>query len=379
MYTYQKTNRYFGQIGHGLEELGCNELEQLGARDAIASHHGVYFSAGQEELYRIVYCSRLFTRILAPLITFDCHSTKYLYKTARGIDWPGLFAVDRTLAVDANVANSKITHSQYAALCLKDAIVDSFRDACGNRPSIDTHWPDVRLNLYIENNKATLSMDVSGGSLHRRGYRQESVEAPMQETVAAAIINLSEWQGETPLFDPMCGSGTLLAEAHMHYCRIPAAGLRSHFGFSLLPDFDDSIWQQIQRNEEKKIRTLPEGLINGSDISKPAVAAARKNLLTLPHSANIKLQVRTFQDITAIENATIICNPPYGIRAQADTDMARFMGTFGSFLKHRCKGTTAYLYFGDTELIKRIGLRPTWKKPLRNGGLDGRLVKYELY
>ena len=379
MFSYQKSGRFFGQITEGLEELGLKELQELGAEEIKPSHRGFYFSADQASLYRINYCSRLFSRILAPLLRFDCHSSKYLYKTACKIDWPALINLDSTFAVNANVSHSKIKHSHYASLCLKDAIVDVFRESTGKRPDVETKTPDVRFNLYIQNNKATVYLDASGGSLHRRGYRKEGVAAPMQETVAAAIIKYSEWNGERPLIDPMCGSGTLLCEALMHYCRIPAGYFRKKFGFESLPDFEKKTWLRVKQEIDAQIRDLPKGLISGNDISSEAIKAARKNISCFRQAKNIRFSVSSYQKIKDLKNTVIISNPPYGIRLGAEGDMDIFVKELGDFLKQQCTDASAYLYFGNRELIKKVGLKPSWKKPLISGGLDGRLVKYSLY
>ena len=379
MFTYQKSGRFFAQIAEGLEDIGRKELQELGAHDIKPGHRGFYFSADKASLYRLNYCSRLLSRVLAPLIRFDCHSAKYLYKTACKIDWPSLIDLQNTFAVKANVSHSKITHSQYASLCLKDAIVDVFRNKTGERPNVETKTPDVLFNLYIQNNKATIYLDTSGASLHRRGYRMQSITAPMQEIVAAAIIRLSGWNGSKPLVDPMCGSGTLLCEAMMHYCRIPAGYLREKFGFESLPDFDTKIWASVRQETDSRIRELPPGLISGSDKSGEAIKAARANSTSFSQGKNIKLSVKPFQDISSLENSVIVCNPPYGIRMDTDDKIKDFMKHIGDFLKQRCKGGEAYLYFGNRELIKSIGLKPSWKKILISGGLDGRLVKYSLY
>ena len=379
MFTYQKSGRYFAQIAEGLEDLGRKELQELGARDIKPGYRGFYFSADKASLYRLSYCSRLLSRVLAPLILFDCHSAKYLYKTACKIDWASLIDLKDTFAVKANVSHSKITHSQYASLRLKDAIVDVFRSNTGERPNVDTKTPDVLFNLYIQNNKATIYLDTSGGSLHRRGYRLQSVAAPMQEIVAAAIIRLSGWDGSRPLVDPMCGSGTLLCEAMMHYCRIPAGFLRNKFGFEALPDFDAKIWTSVKQEADSRIRDLPPDLISGSDKSGEAVEAARTNSTNFPQGKNIALSVKPFQNIKSLKDYVIVCNPPYGIRMDTDAEIKDFMKQLGDFLKQRCKGGEAYLYFGNRELIKSIGLKPAWKKVLISGGLDGRLVKYSLY
>jgi putative N6-adenine-specific DNA methylase len=379
MFTYQKTNRYFAQIADGLEELGGEELAALGAREVSPVFRGIYFEAEPAALYRINYRSRLCTRVLAPLLRFDCHSDKYLYRTARELPWEELLPPGATFAAAATVAHSRISHSQFAVLRLKDAIVDRLRDLRGERPDIDRRQPDLWLNLHIENNVATIAVDTSGGSLHRRGYRVQSVEAPMQETLAAAIIRLSGWDGERPLVDPMCGSGTLLAEALMHYCRIPAGYLRERFGCERLPDFDPALWREVKAEADRAIRTLPADLISGSDMAAEAVAAARANLAALPGGNTVRLETRNFEQLAGIEQAVIVSNPPYGLRLKGGEEMDAFMQAIGDFLKRRCTGSTAYLYLGRRELVKRVGLRTAWKKPLKNGGLDGLLAKYELY
>lgn len=379
MYSYQKSNRYFAQIADSMEELGVKELEDMGAEDVQSTFRGVYFNADKAALYRINYTSRLITRILAPLMTFDCHSTKYLYKTAREIDWCSLFNLNQTFAIFANVSNSGITHSQYAALCLKDAIVDTFRDEFGERPNVEPHYPDIWINLHIRNDTATISLETSGGSLHRRGYRKQAQEAPMQETVAAAIVEMSGWSGETPLYDPMCGSGTLLCESLIKYAGVPTGYFRNNYGFEFLPDFDEKIWKDLKRSIDKGIKPLKANLINGSDISLKAIKAAKLNVKSFKDGHAINLRTVDFRDLDPIENSTIICNPPYGIRMGDQHDVAKLVKDFGDFLKQKCKGSTAYVYFGNRELLKKVGLRSTWKKPLKNGGLDGRVAKFEMY
>jgi putative N6-adenine-specific DNA methylase len=379
MFAYQKSNRYFAQVAEGLEEFGRSELQNLGASDIKAGHRGFYFSAERAVLYRINYCSRFLSRILAPLLRFDCHSDKYLYKTACSIDWSLLMDLQDSFAVKANVSHSRITHSQFAALRLKDAIVDVFRKKRGKRPSVETKNPDILFNLHIANNNATIYLDTSGASLHRRGYRQQSIEAPMQETIAAAIIHLSGWTGQKPLVDPMCGSGTLLCEALMHYCRIPSGYLREKFGFERLPDFDAKTWLAVREEAKSQIRDLPPGLISGSDSSQKAIDAAILNTMRFPQGSNVNYSVKSFQDISSLENCVIVCNPPYGLRLEPEENIKNFMKHLGDFLKQRCKGSVAYLYFGNRQLLKSLGLKPAWKKILISGGLDGRLVKYILY
>ena len=379
MFDYQRTNRFFAQVSEEMKALGVEELAGLKAGDISPVYRGIYFNADRTTLYAINYTSRYLTRILAPLITFKCHTTQYLYRKAKELNWGELFGTGDAFAIFATVTHSRITHSQYAALCLKDAIVDHFRESRGKRPRIDTIQPDVWINLHIDHNRATISLDTSGGSLHRRGYRQETAEAPLQETVAAAIIRLTEWDGARPLYDPMCGSGTLLLEALMHYCRIPSGVLRGRFGFERMPDFDKTLWLDFKREADSAIRPLPNDVIAGSDVSRGAIKAAGKNTACLHHGKGIGLEVCDFQTIEALSNTTIVSNPPYGVRMGTKESAGRLYRLLGDFLKQRCTGSTAYIYFGDRKLIPEIGLRTTWKKPLKNGGLDGRLAKFEIY
>ena len=378
-FSYQQTGRYFAQIADGMEDLGAAEIAALGAGDVHAVYRGIHFSADKAALYRINYESRLISKILAPLMFCPCRSDDELYRQASKIPWAGLFSVDETFAVFSNVSHSNITHSKYAALRLKDAIVDQFREQCGKRPSVDTEAPDVWLHVFIQNNKATISLETAGRALHRRGYRKATLAAPMNETLAAAVIRLTEWDGATPLHDPMCGSGTLLCEALMHHCRIPSAFFRERFGFEYLPDFDRSVWGAVRKASDGRVRELPPGLISGGDVAVRAVETTRGNLANLPCGDRVGLRATDVREIESLENTTIVCNPPAGVRIGAKEGMGPFMKSFGDFLKQRCKGSTAFIYFGDRQLVKEIGLRTTWKKPLKNGGLDGRLVKIELY
>jgi putative N6-adenine-specific DNA methylase len=379
MYLYQKKNRYFAQIATGLEELAIKELTDLGAKNISNGFRGAYFDATAKALYQINYSARMVSRVLAPLTSFACSGRNDLYQNARRIDWCNLFSLEQTFAVFANVAHSRINHSRFAALCLKDAVVDTFRDHYGRRPNIDARQPNLWFNLYIVNDHATISLDTSGGPLHRRGYRRRSVKAPMQETLAAAIIESTQWQGERQLYDLMCGSGTLLCEALIKYCRFPAGGLRSRFGFEFLPDFNPTLWDQVKEKLQHEIRPLPKGIVAGSDNNPLAVKAARENCCTLPHGKEIPLIVKDYQQVKIPENSVIVCNPPYGVRMNSGNNLAEFYRRLGDYLKHHCKGSEAYVYFGEREFLKSIGLRPAWKKAFRNGGLDGRLAKFNLY
>lgn len=375
-FEYQNTKRFFAQMMDESRGIALRELARLGARNTEMVKRGIYFEADHASLYRINYASRFISRVHAPLVSFPCHSTKYLYKKAGELPWAALFSVKHTFAIFSNVSNSKITHSRYASLVLKDAIVDRFRKHFGKRPSIDRTDPDVFINLHINHNHATISLETSGGSLHRRGYRKESLEAPMQETVAAAVVQMSHWDGKKPLYDPMCGTGTLLCEALMSYCRIPPGYLRTKFGFQHLPDYDDELWQSTKSELDAKIRDLPTGLIFGSDIAQEAIDASNINLQQLPTGTNVTLERRDIREIDGIKNAIVIMNPPYGVRMESDGDIGILYGHIEDFLRSHCSNVEAYIYFGNRSHIKKINIKPVWKKPLKNGGLDGRLVKY---
>lgn len=386
MFEYQASNRYFAQSGRGLEPLVQEELEELGAVNCSESFRGVYFEATPEAIYRINYNARIISRVLAPLVSFGCHSDKVLYKKAFEIEWSEFLSTQKTFAVFANVSDSSIKHSQFAGLRLKDAIVDYFRKKEDRRPNVDTDQPDVSINLNIRNNKAVISLDTSGGSLHRRGYRKDTVAAPMQETLAAAIIRLSGWcenleenEVPKPLLDPMCGSGTLLAEAFMAYCRIPAGFKRERFGFFQLPDFDFNRWVDIKNESDRRIRECPSGLINGSDRNAEAVAAAQRNLKELPGGFRVGIRHRDFREIRKAENRVIVTNPPYGVRMDEMEKLKVLFKEMGDFLKQRCVGSTAYILAGSKELTKHLGLRISRRIQLYNGPLEVRLIKVESY
>ncbi len=379
MYEYQQSGRYFAQAADDIKDIVEAELLELGAIEISPSYRGIYFNADQESLYRINLHSRLINRILAPLKTFKCHSDKYLYQVGQQIHWEDFLSPEQTLAIFANVAQSNISHSKYAALRLKDAIVDYFRERDGKRPSIDTRNPDLSLNLFIDKNVAIISVDTSGGSLHRRGYRLETTQAPMSETLAASIIRYSEWDGKTPLYDPLCGSGTLLSEAYLAATKTPSANLRNKFGFERLPDFDAGLWVKVKEDANNKVKSIGSNLIQGSDLDLKVITVAKKNSAVIDPAEQIKFIQKDIFEIEKLENTTIVCNPPYGIRMEKRKDLSTFYKDIGDFLKQRCTNSTAFIYFGDRKYIKQVGLRSSKKWILSNGGLDGRLVKYVMY
>jgi len=378
-YLYQEENRYFGQIAGGSEKYGMEELMELGAENVKESYRGAFFSCSKEVLYKINLQSRLFSRILAPINKFKCHDTKYLYKKALEIQWEDFLGVEQTFGIFGNVSNSKITHSKYAMLCLKDAIADYFTTKFNQRPNVDTENPDVWVNLFIDSDFAIISIDTYGGAMHKRGYRSETVEAPMQETLAATILRLTNWDKTTKLVDPFCGSGTLLCEALMIASNIPPSFRKQKFGFMRLPDYDEVLFKQVFKDIKLTYKPITEPFIFGSDISERAIKVAKTNINNLPNCRAIVLKKYDFEQLEPIENAIIVCNPPYGIRMGEPEEAQILLKKLGDFLKQKCKNCTAFVYVGDFKLVKSIGLKPTWKKELVSGSLDGRLVKIEIY
>ena len=378
MYEY-KTNGFFAQVTGKMENICQEELIELGAKETEVAYKGVYFKADLQTLYKINYTSRLASRILAPLITFPCRSTDYLYQKSKKIHWEDFCSLKKTFSISASVSNSRINNSLYASQCLKDGIADYFRSKNGKRPDVEVVNPDVRFNLHIEKDTATISLDTSGESLHKRGYRLLAGEAPMQETLAAAIIRISKWDGQNILYDPMCGSGTILCEALMHYCRIPAQTLRKKFGFYNLPEFNRNEWNKVKADSDSNVRPLLKNIIRGSDKSPDAIKIARKNLSRLPYSDAVELSSTSFDQIKEFESGTLITNPPYGMRLGESEEVQNLYKVFGDFLKTKCAGTSAFIYTGNPELRKFIGLKTTKRIPLDNGKLEGLLLQIDSY
>ncbi len=378
-YEYQKYNQYFAQTANYMEDMTALEFAELGAKEVQPIYRGLSFKAGKESLYRILYQSRLATRIIAPLISFDCHSEKYLYRQTGNIDWSEIFSLDEAFAINSNVSDSKIKHSHYAGQIMKDAIVDQFRNKFNRRPDYDQKEPDVRLSLHIHRNKVNIGLDLSLTSMHKRGYRSRGVMAPLQETLGAAIIRYSKWNGEVPLIDPFCGSGTLLAEALMHYCNIPAGYLRKKWGVKYLPDFNARVFEDVVATANAQIRELPEGLITGSDVSDIAVERCIGNLAALPYGDRIKVERRDFRAIKAISDSTIVTNPPYGVRLGDNSRVKQLYNELGDFFKQRCKGSTAYVLAGSKSLASELRLRADRTRRFKNADIEVQIVKLKLY
>ncbi len=375
-FEYQDKGSYFAIAAGSLERHAAAELGELGAQVVREVPRGVYFSCNQETLYRVLYTSRLIQRVLAPLASFACEDEKVLYRQARAlIDWTALFPVDKSFGIQANVSSAKIRHSLYAGQVLKDAICDSFRDKTGQRPDFSTRQAPVNFNLHIHADKATLALDLTGISMHKRGYRKAAGAAPLQETLAAAMIRLSGWDGGRKLLDPMCGSGTILAEALMHFCRIPAAFLRQDSGYQFLPDHAPDLFKQVKATADADIGQLPEGLICGSDMHARNVQTARENLSLLPEGDKVELSAARFQDLERAPGRCVITNPPYGVRLEDSSSTERLYNELGDFLKQKCPDSESYLLCGDKNLVPQLRLRAHWKKNLKNADLEVVLAK----
>ncbi|MDD4223316.1 MAG: THUMP domain-containing protein [Candidatus Cloacimonetes bacterium] len=375
-FEYQDKGGYFAIVAGSLERHAAAELGEIGATVRREVPRGVYFSCDQETLYRVLYSSRLIQRVLAPLATFACPDEQALYSQARAfIDWTSLFPVDTSFGIRANVSSDRIRHSLYAGQRLKDAICDSFRAKTGRRPDFSTKQAPVNFNLRVQSGRATISLDLTGVSMHKRGYRKSAGAAPLQETLAAALIRLSGWDGGRKLLDPMCGSGTILAEALMHYCRIPAGYLRPDSGLQFLPDHKPELLARVKAAADAAIRDLPEGLIEGSDLSAVNVQTTRDNLSLLPGGEKVKLETSRFQELGLERGRCVVTNPPYGVRLENSRGAELLYNDLGDFLKQKCPDSESYILCGDKNLVPQLRLRAHWKKNLKNADLDVVLAK----
>ncbi|MCF8298592.1 MAG: class I SAM-dependent RNA methyltransferase [Saprospiraceae bacterium] len=362
----------------GLEEVLAEELKAIGAEDISILKRAVSCKGDNELMYKANYLCRTALRVLKPIAVFEVDDEKDLYDKISKIDWLKIINVDGTLAIDAVVNNSTLTHSQYVSLKTKDAIVDQFRDKFGKRPSVDLKHPDIRINIHISRNNCTVSLDSSGDSLHKRGYRKTLGIAPINEVLAAGLILLSEWDKKSDFVDPMCGSGTILIEAAMMANNIPAGYYRKFFGFTKWMDFDKKLWEKIL--DDNKFDDLSsEARIIGSDISPQAIAEARENLLNSELYTKIELKIAALKDLEPFENGGImVCNPPYGVRVQTD-DIIELYKEIGDALKQKFRGFNAFVISSDLRAIKFIGLKPSKKIIIFNGPLECRYNKFEIY
>ncbi len=363
----------------GLEDLLANELRQLGASNVEIGTRNVSFEGDTGFMYKANLCCRLAIKILKPITVFNIFNEDDLYKKVYDINWQQYMDVEGTLAVNATVFSDYFTHSQYIALKTKDAIVDRFRDMEGDRPNVDLDHPSLRINVHIDRNICTVSLDSSGESLHKRGYKTVNTIAPINEVLAAGLIMLSGWKGQCDFLDPMCGSGTILTEAAMIACNIPPNLNRDEFGFENWPDFDVTLFETIEAAALSKIRDF-NYKVYGYDIDDVAIKASKENI----KSANLEefIEVKKqdfFQSEKQIQGPLyIVMNPPYDERISIK-DISEFYGNIGNTLKRGYPGTQAWLITANMEALKHVGLRPSTKIKLYNGKLESKLVRYEMY
>ncbi len=369
----------FATVPLGAEELAAAELLSIGASDINASRGGVSFKGDRNILYRSLLRLRTVSRVLLQVASFPASSPQELYDGVRTIPWPDMLTPDMTLAVDCTLRDSAITHSHFAALKTKDAIVDSIRDVKGSRPGIDTRAPDLRVNLHIAKNLATVSLDASGDPLDRRGWRLDRNAAPLRETLAAAIMFHTGWDGTVPLLDPMCGSGTLLVEGVSMALGQPAGAGRD-FGVMKWMDFDRTAWTRIVKEEKGKTLENLSVPVLGFDNDPKAIVACRENARRAGLAYNISFDRKPFEDAEPSgHQGVLVMNPPYGVRMGDRSSLERLYRKTGEVFKRRFTGWTAYLLAGDLELAKLVGLKPSRRYVLFNGPIECRLLKYELY
>jgi len=369
---------YTAKTVAGMEEVLQGELAILGAMNTKILKRAVSFEGDKAMLYRANYCCRTALRILKPILVFPIVKQEDLYDNINKIPWEDYIGNENSIAVDAVNATSVFTNSQYVALKTKDAVVDRFREKTGSRPSVDLDNPDLRINIHLYKEICTVSLDSSGSSLHKRGYRHVTGPAPLNEVLAAGLIQLSGWDKTVPLYDPMCGSGTILIEANMFARNIPSGYFRPVFGFERWIDFDEALWTRIKDEENAKI--LDKGVeIYGSDIASRAIATATENVGFTRFQKQIHLEVAAFENtVPKGPTGMIICNPPYDERLQID-DIIAFYKSIGDVLKKKYTGFEAWIISSDLRALKFIGLHPSKKIQVFNGPLECKFVRFSLY
>lgn len=362
----------------GLEDVLFSELETLGAIDLVKGNRMVEFAGNQEMLYKANFHLRTALKILKPIYEFKIKNENELYKSIQTIDWSEYFDLKSTFAVDSVVFSNNFTHTKYVALKVKDAIVDQFRDKFGKRPYVDVEDPDLRINIHISNETCTVSLDSSGDSLHKRGYRIKTNKAPLNEVLAAGMILLSGWDKKSLFIDPMCGSGTLVIEAAMMAHNVPPGLYRKKFGFETWKDFNSDLLEDIYEEES------PENKIDiniiGADISEIATRITSENIDNAALKKRIDIITKPINDFIPPkdEYGTIITNPPYGERLKKD-EINGFYKELGDKFKKSFKGYNIWLISSNFGAIKHIGLHPSKKLILYNGALECKFLNYEIY
>ena len=362
----------------GFEEILAKELQLLGAQQVEQGIRMVSFKGDKGFMYKANLSLRTALKILKPIYYFRANNDEGLYKGISGINWSQFMNSNQTFVIDTTVHSDYFKHSQFVSQKSKDAIVDQFRNKTGQRPSVDKDYPDLRINIHIDKDQVSVALDTSGSSLHQRGYKTATNIAPINEVLAAGMILLSGWDGQGDFLDPMCGSGTILAEAAMIACNIPANINRKEFAFEKWNDWDNELFDQIMDSLLKKVREF-HYTIKGYDKAPSAVAKAKDNIKNANLEEYITIQEKNFFDTLKETQGPLhmVFNPPYGERL--DIEMERFYREIGDTLKQNYPGTNAWFITANLEALKFVGLKPSRKIKLFNGSLEARLVKYEMY
>lgn len=362
----------------GFEDLLQNELKQLGAQDVEKGNRVVHFKGDKGFMYKANLSLRTALKILVPIYNCRVGSEQDLYQAAYDYSWEKHFSANETIAIDSVVFGDTFKHSLYVSQKVKDAIADSFRAKTGHRPSVNLKHPDVRINVHIDRDQCTFSLDSSGASLHHRGYRTATNIAPLNEVLAAGLILLSGWDQRTDFLDPMCGSGTIPIEAAMLSCKIPANINRKEFAFEKWTNWDEDLYLTIEESQLNKIQGLA-GSITGFDKAPSAVAKARDNVrnANLEEFISIEKDNFFFTQKEQEEPLHIVTNPPYGERLEGDINA--LYGSLGDTLKQHYTNTQAWIITSNLEAMKHVGLRPSRKIKLFNGKLESRFLHYNIY
>jgi putative N6-adenine-specific DNA methylase len=370
--------KFFATCARGLETVLADELRELGADNVSPGRGGVEFHGDLATLYRANLWLRTAVRVLWPVLEAPVESPDDLYAAVQTIDWLRYLTPDHTLAVDANVRDSHITHSKYAALRVKDAICDQFVARVGRRPSVDVETPMIPLNLHVYQNRAVLSLDSSGESLHKRGYRTILSKAPLNEALAAGLILMTGWRGETPLVDPLCGSGTLCIEAAWLALRRPPGLTRRRFGFQGWLNFDVALWTGLRDAARRQVRKLLDHPILGSDVRRDAIHFADTSARAAGIGHLLDFTLRDVRDFRPPPGppGVLICNPPYGERIGEEKDLVALYRMLGDVFKDRCHGWTLFVFTGNAFLARQIRLKPVRAVELFNGRIPCRLLQY---
>ncbi|OEJ98467.1 DNA methylase [Flavivirga aquatica] len=362
----------------GFEDLLENELIQLGAQNIKKGVRNVAFSGDKGFMYKANLGLRTAVKILKPIHTFTVSNEQDLYTKIYNMPWDNYLKSSGTLAIDATIHSDLFSHSLYISQKTKDAIVDKFRDTTGERPNVDLKFPDLKINVHIDRRQCTISLDSSGDSLHKRGYKTATNIAPINEVLAAGLIMLSGWDGQTDFMDPMCGSGTMLIEAAMIACNIPPNLMRKEFAFERWEDWDVELFEKIEESLLKKTRDFHHKII-GYDKAPSAVTKAKENVKNAQLDDFIEIKHEDFFKTQKGGNSKLhmLFNPPYGERLNIDMEV--FYKDIGDTLKQNYPGTDAWFITSNLDALKHVGLRPSRKIHLFNAKLESRLVKYVMY